>query len=173
MLGSFPGAWVPSVLATECASRLSVVKDKKQIPVFLGRRRPGRQGLIAAGNERVSRPLEDAGSSGSRISGSLAERAAGLKTSFTRKSWGYEDKVQRMKKLAGTSATGPIRKVKRSRRGSRAVQADLLTDMVANSRPPGKGAGSAKAVSGIWATTLPPRPGRAPSAMTAAWYRLR
>ena len=141
--GSFPDRYLDlpiEVLATamrEGQMLFSVVRDKKQVPLFLGVADvPGdAKGLIAAGNERVLKArLEDARFFWAQdIRKPLAERAAGLKNVVYQEKLGsYEDKVQRTKKIAGylCDRTDSAKIRKETVEAAGLCKADLLTDMV-------------------------------------------
>jgi glycyl-tRNA synthetase beta chain len=111
VFGSFPDAYLSlplEVLATamrEGQKLFSVVRDKKQLAHFIGvaDAATDAKGLICRGNERVLRArLEDARFFWDRDRKvPLAERAAGLKSVlFQEKLGSYEDKAQRLKKIA-------------------------------------------------------------------------
>jgi glycyl-tRNA synthetase beta chain len=143
ILGSFPEKYLGlpiEVLATamrEGQKLFSVVKDKKQIPQFLGVADVGSdpKSLIRMGNERVLKArLEDARFFWEHDTGKpLAARCAGLKrVVFQEKLGTYDDKAQRLKKLVAYLC---------DRAGAAAIKAemveaaglcktDLLTDMV-------------------------------------------
>jgi glycyl-tRNA synthetase beta chain len=143
VFGSFPEAYLSlplEVLATamrEGQKLFSVVKDKKQLPHFLGVADAAKdaKGLIRKGNERVLRArLEDARffwDQDRKVP--LRERAAGLKdVVFQEKLGSYEDKAQRLKKIVSYLCD----KVKAPNVKADAVEAaglckaDLLTEMV-------------------------------------------
>ena len=141
--GAFPERYLElpiEVLATamrEGQKLFSVVKDRKQLPLFLGiADAPGDpKDLIRKGNERVLKArLEDARffwAQDTRIP--LAERSAGLKNVVYQEKLGsYEDKVQRMKKLVGylCDRTGAAKVKKEAVEAAGLCKADLLTDMV-------------------------------------------
>jgi len=111
VFGSFPEAYLKlplEVLATamrEGQKLFSVVRDKIQLPYFLGVADAveDAKGLIRRGNERVLRArLADARffwDQDRKVP--LRERAAGLKNVlFQEKLGSYEDKAQRLKKIA-------------------------------------------------------------------------
>jgi glycyl-tRNA synthetase beta chain len=141
--GAFPERYLElpiEVLATamrEGQKLFSVVKDRKQLPVFLGvADAPGDpKGLIRVGNERVLKArLEDARffwGQDTRIP--LSERAAGLKNVIYQEKLGsYEDKAQRMKKIVGylCDRTDSAKVKKEAVEAAGLCKADLLTDMV-------------------------------------------
>jgi glycyl-tRNA synthetase beta chain len=141
--GAFPERYLElpiEVLATamrEGQKLFSVVRDRKQIPVFLGVADvPGDpRELIRAGNERVLKArLEDARFFWEQdIRRPLAERAAGLKNVVYQEKLGtYEDKVQRMKKIVGylCDRTDSAKVKKEAVDAAALCKADLLTDMV-------------------------------------------
>jgi glycyl-tRNA synthetase beta chain len=128
------------VLATamrEGQKLFSVVKDKKQLPCFLGVADAAEdaKGLIRRGNERVLRArLEDARffwEQDRKVP--LADRAAGLgNVLFQERLGSYEDKTQRLKKIVAYLCD----KTEASEVKAAAVEAaglckaDLLTEMV-------------------------------------------
>ncbi len=141
--GSFPERYLSlpiEVLATamrEGQKLFSVVKDRKQVPLFLGVADvPGDpKGLIRAGNERVLKArLEDARFFWEQdLRKPLAERAAGLKSVVYQEKLGsYEDKVQRIKKIVGylCDRTDSAKIKKEAVDAAALCKADLLTDMV-------------------------------------------
>jgi len=143
ILGAFPEAYLSlplEVLSTamrEGQHLFSVVRDKKQLPHFLGVADAvgDAKGLIRRGNERVLKArLEDARFFWDRDRRvPLGERAAGLKdVLFQEKLGSYEDKTQRLKKIVGYLCD----KLGAAEIKSDAVEAaglckvDLLTEMV-------------------------------------------
>jgi glycyl-tRNA synthetase beta chain len=143
VLGSFMEAYLSlplEVLATamrEGQKLFSVVKDKKQLPHFLGVADAAgdAKGLIRRGNERVLRArLEDARffwDQDRKIP--LLERAAGLKNVlFQEKLGSYEDKVQRLKKIVSylCDKVGAAEIKAEAVEAAALCKADLLTEMV-------------------------------------------
>ena len=141
--GAFPERYLElpiEVLATamrEGQKLFSVVKDRKQLPVFLGiADAPGDpKGLIRMGNERVLKArLEDARFFWAQDTRKpLAERSAGLKNVVYQEKLGsYEDKVQRMKRIVSylCDRTGAVKVKKEAVEAAGLCKADLLTDMV-------------------------------------------
>ena len=141
--GAFPDRYLElpiEVLATamrEGQKLFSVVRDRKQLPVFLGIADvPGDpRGLIRAGNERVLKArLEDARFFWEQdVRKPLADRAAGLKNVVYQEKLGsYEDKAQRMKKIVGylCDRTDSAKVKKEAVEAAGLCKADLLTDMV-------------------------------------------
>lgn len=143
VLGSFPENYLSlplEVLSTamrEGQKLFSVVRDKKQLPYFLGVADAAKdvKGLIRRGHERVLRArLEDARffwDQDRKVP--LRERAAGLKNVvFQEKLGSYEDKAQRLKKIVSYISD----KLKAAEIKADAVEAaglckaDLLTEMV-------------------------------------------
>jgi len=143
VLGAFPENFLSlplEVLATamrEGQKLFSVVRDKKQLPYFLGVADAAEdaKGLIRRGHERVLRArLEDARffwDQDRKVP--LRERAAGLKNVvFQEKLGSYDDKAQRLKKIVSYLSD----KLKATEIKSDAVEAaalckaDLLTEMV-------------------------------------------
>lgn len=142
-MGSFPEKYLSlpiEVLSTamrEGQRLFSVVKDKKQMPKFIGVADgpDDARSLIVKGNERVLLArLEDARFFWEHdMKVPLAERAAGLKNVvFQEKLGSYEDKVQRLKKVgAYLCDRADARKVKKDLiEAAGLCKADLLTDMV-------------------------------------------
>jgi len=142
-LGSFPEAFLSlplEVLSTalrEGQKLFSVVKGKKQLPNFLGvADNPGDpRSFIQKGNERVLKArLEDARFFwATDLKVSLKQKASGLKqVLFQEKLGSYEDKSQRLKKIA----TYLCEKVDAKKICQQLIQAaelckaDLLTEMV-------------------------------------------
>lgn len=143
VLGSFPEAYLSlplEVLSTamrEGQKLFSVVREKKQLPYFLGVADAcgDTKGLIRAGHERVLRArLEDARffwEQDRKVP--LARRAAGLKdVVFQEKLGSYDDKVQRLKKLAAyiCDKIGAPEIRKGAVEAAGLCKADLLTEMV-------------------------------------------
>ena len=143
VFGSFPEAYLSlplEVLATamrEGQKLFSVVKDKKQLPHFLGVADAAgdAKGLIRRGNERVLRArLEDARffwDQDRKVS--LERRAAGLKNVlFQEKLGSYEDKVQRLKKITAylCDKVGAAGVKADAVEAAALCKADLLTEMV-------------------------------------------
>ena len=143
VFGSFPEAYLSlplEVLSTamrEGQKLFSVVRDKKQLPYFLGVADAiaDGKGLIRKGNERVLRArLEDARffwDQDRKVP--LKERAAGLKNVvFQEKLGSYEDKAQRLKKIVSYLCD----KLKAAEVKAETIEAaglckaDLLTEMV-------------------------------------------
>jgi len=143
VFGAFPEGYLSlpiEVLSTamrEGQNLFSVVRDKKQLPYFIGvaDAAADAKGLIRRGNERVLRArLEDARffwDKDRKVP--LRERAAELKNVlFQEKLGSYDDKTQRLKKIVGYLCD----KLGRSEIKADAVEAaalckaDLLTDMV-------------------------------------------
>jgi glycyl-tRNA synthetase beta chain len=143
ILGTFPEAFLAlplEVLSTamrEGQHLFSVIRDGRQLPYFLGvADAPGdAKGLIRRGNERVLRArLEDARffwDQDRKVA--LGDRAAGLKNVLFQEKLGtYEDKTQRLKKIAAYLCD----KLDASETKEAAVEAaslckaDLLTEMV-------------------------------------------
>jgi len=142
-LGSFPEEYLNlplEVLSTamrEGQKVFSIVKDKKQMPFFLGvaDAYQDSKSLIRMGNERVLRArLEDAKFFWEQdLKISLKNRTKGLKkTVFQEKLGSYEDKTQRLKKIVSYLAD----KIEAKKEKKQVVQAaeickaDLLTEMV-------------------------------------------
>jgi glycyl-tRNA synthetase beta chain len=128
---------VLSTAMREGQKLFSVVRDKTQLPYFLGVADAveDAKGLIRRGNERVLRArLEDARffwDQDRKVP--LADRAAGLKNVlFQEKLGSYEDKTQRLKKIVGYLCdklnAGDIKSAAVEAAGL--CKADLLTDMV-------------------------------------------
>ncbi len=141
--GAFPERYLElpiEVLATamrEGQMLFSVIRDRKQVPVFLGvADAPGDpRELIRAGNERVLKArLEDARFFWEQDRRTrLSDRAAGLKNVVYQEKLGsYEDKAQRMKKLVGylCDRTDSAKIKKEAVEAAGLCKADLLTDMV-------------------------------------------
>lgn len=143
ILGAFPEKYLSlpiEVLATamrEGQKVFSVVKDKKQLPYFLGvaDALKDSKSLIRKGNERVLKArLEDARFFWQQdVKKPLAERAAGLKNIvFQEKLGTYDDKAQRLKKIAGylSERTDAAKVKKEAVEAAGLCKADLLTEMV-------------------------------------------
>lgn len=143
ILGVFPEKYLSlpiEVLATamrEGQKLFSVVKDKKQMPCFLGVADAVKdsKSLIRNGNERVLKArLEDARFFWQQdVKKSLAERASGLKNIvFQEKLGTYDDKSQRLKKIVGylIDKTDAAKVKKEAIEAAGLCKADLLTEMV-------------------------------------------
>lgn len=143
VFGSFPESFLSlpmEVLSTAMRKHqkfFSVLRDKKQLPYFLGvaDAREDAKGLIRSGNERVLKArLEDARFFwGEDRKVSLADRAAGLRSVvFQEKLGSYEDKAQRLKKIASYLCDKlEAAKVKKDvTEAAGLCKADLLTEMV-------------------------------------------
>lgn len=143
ILGAFPEKYLTlpiEVLATamrEGQKLFSVVKDKKQLPYFLGVADAFKdsKSLIRKGNERVLKArLEDARFFWQQdVKKPLADRAAGLKNVvFQEKLGTYDDKAQRLKKIAGylSERTDAAKVKKEAVEAAGLCKADLLTEMV-------------------------------------------
>ena len=143
LLGTFPEKYLElpiEVLATamkEGQQLFSVVKDKKQLPYFLGIADSGKdsKSLIRKGNERVLKArLEDARFFwGNDRKTRLSDRASGLKNVvFQEKLGSYDDKAQRLKKIAGylCDKTDASKIKKETVEAAGLCKVDLLTDMV-------------------------------------------
>ncbi len=143
ILGSFPEKYLElpiEVLATamrEGQMLFSVVKDKKQLPLFLGVADvpSDPKSLIRLGNERVLKArLEDARFFWAHDTAEpLASRCAGLKSVIFQEKLGtYDDKVQRLKKLVAylCDRTGAPGIKAEAVEAAGLCKADLLTDMV-------------------------------------------
>jgi glycyl-tRNA synthetase beta chain len=143
IFGAFPETYLSlplEVLATamrEGQKLFSVVRDRKQLAYFLGvADAPGdAKGLIRRGNERVLRArLADARffwDQDRKIP--LSDRAAGLKNVLFQEKLGtYEDKTQRLKKIAGylCDKLGAPEVREDAVEAASLCKADLLTDMV-------------------------------------------
>ena len=143
VFGSFPETFLSlpmEVLATamrEGQHLFSVVRDKKQLPHFLGVADAAEdaKGLIRRGNERVLRArLEDARffwDQDRKVL--LRERAAGLKNVlFQEKLGSYEDKTQRLKKIVSylCDKVGAAEVKAEAVEAAGLCKADLLTEMV-------------------------------------------
>ncbi|MGD8536295.1 MAG: glycine--tRNA ligase subunit beta [Candidatus Aminicenantes bacterium] len=142
-LGSFPEDYLNlpiEVLSTamrEGQRLFSVVKDKKQLPFFLGVADGYRdvKSLIQKGNERVLKArLEDAKFFWTQDQKSgLKDKAIGLgRIVFQEKLGSYEDKTQRLKKIVAYLADKiDAHKVKKQVvQGAELSKVDLLTEMV-------------------------------------------
>ena len=143
IFGAFPEAYLSlplEVLATamrEGQKLFSVVRDRKQLACFLGvaDAPADAKGLIRRGNERVLRArLADARffwDQDRKIP--LCDRAAGLKNVIFQEKLGtYEDKTQRLKKIAGylCDKLGASEVREDAVEAASLCKADLLTDMV-------------------------------------------
>jgi len=142
-LGSFPEDYLNlpiEVLSTalrEGQRLFSVVKEKKQLPFFLGVADGYRdvKSLIQKGNERVLKArLEDAKFFWTQDQKSgLRNKSKNLgKIVFQEKLGSYEDKTQRMKKIVAYLADKvDAQKIKKQVvQGAELSKVDLLTDMV-------------------------------------------
>ncbi|MHB8095634.1 MAG: glycine--tRNA ligase subunit beta, partial [Candidatus Aminicenantales bacterium] len=142
-MGSFPDKYLSlpiEVLATamrEGQMVFSVVQEKKQLPSFLGVADTVRdaKSLIRSGNERVLKArLEDARFFWEQdVRKPLAARASGLKSVvFQEKLGTYDDKAQRLKKIAAylCDKTEAAHLKKEAMEAAALCKADLLTDMV-------------------------------------------
>jgi glycyl-tRNA synthetase beta chain len=142
-MGSFPEDYLNlplEILSTamrEGQKLFSVVKEKKQIPFFLGvADAPGdAKGFIQKGNERVLKArLEDAKFFWEQdLKISLKKRAPSLKhVLFQEKLGSYDDKVQRLKKIvAYLCEKAEAKKVEKDAVGAAELcKVDLATDMV-------------------------------------------
>ena len=143
IFGVFPEKYLNlpiEVLATamrEGQKLFSVVKDKKQLPCFLGVADAFKdsKSLIRKGNERVLKArLEDARFFWQQdVKKPLAERAAGLKNIvFQEKLGTYDDKAQRLKKIVGylSERTDAAKVKKEAVEAAGLCKVDLLTEMV-------------------------------------------
>jgi glycyl-tRNA synthetase beta chain len=143
IFGTFPESYLSlplEVLSTAMRKHqkfFSVVKDKKQLPYFLGvaDAREDARGFIRSGNERVLRArLEDARffwDQDRKVP--LSRRAAGLRNVvFQEKLGSYEDKSQRLKKVVSYLCDKlEAAKVKTDVvEAAGLCKADLLTEMV-------------------------------------------
>jgi glycyl-tRNA synthetase beta chain len=143
ILGAFPESFLSlpiEVLSTAMRKHqkfFSVLKDKKQLPYFLGvaDALEDGKGLIRGGNERVLKArLEDARffwDEDRKIP--LAERAEGLRNVvFQEKLGSYEDKAQRLKKIGSylCDKLDAARVKKDVAEAAMLCKADLLTEMV-------------------------------------------
>jgi glycyl-tRNA synthetase beta chain len=142
-LGSFPEAYLNlpiEILSTamrEGQRLFSVVKDKKQLPLFLGVADGYRdvKSLIQKGNERVLKArLEDAKFFWTQDQRSnLKERSKNLgKIVFQEKLGSYEDKTQRVKKIVAylTDKVDAQKIKKQAVQAAELSKVDLLTEMV-------------------------------------------
>lgn len=142
-LGSFPEEYLNlplEVLSTamkEGQKLFSVVKDKKQLPVFLGvaDAYQDAKSLIRNGNERVLKArLEDARFFwGQDVKIPLRERVPGLeKVIFQEKLGSYKDKAERMKKIVAYLCDKiDERKMKKELvLAAELCKTDLVTEMV-------------------------------------------
>jgi len=142
-LGSFPEEYLHlplEVLSTamkEGQKLFSVVKERKQLPYFLGVADTYRdsRSLIQKGNERVLRArLEDARFFWEHdLKRSLKDRASGLKkVLFQEKLGTYEDKSQRLKKIVAYLCDKiEAAKIKKELiQAAELCKADLVTEMV-------------------------------------------
>jgi glycyl-tRNA synthetase beta chain len=143
ILGAFPASFLSlplEVLSTAMRKHqkfFSVVRDRRQLPYFLGvaDAREDPQGFIRSGNERVLRArLADARffwEQDRKVP--LAERAAALgSVVFQEKLGSYEDKAQRLKKIV-TYLCGKLDAAGSKDDAVKAAglsKADLLTEMV-------------------------------------------
>lgn len=143
ILGAFPEKYLNlplEVLSTalrEGQRLLSVVRDKKQLPLFIGVADAvdDSRSLIRAGNERVLKArLEDARFFWEQDrKTSLADRAAGLKAVLFQEKLGtYEDKTQRLKRIVAylCEKTGAVEAREDAVTAASLCKADLLTEMV-------------------------------------------
>jgi len=143
IFGGFPENYLSlpiEVLSTamrEGQKLFSVVRDRKQLPYFLGVADAcgDVKGLIRRGNERVLKArLEDARffwDQDRQVP--LGERAAGLKNVLFQEKLGtYEDKTQRLKKIAGylCDKLGAAEVREEAVEAASLCKADLLTNMV-------------------------------------------
>ncbi len=141
--GAFPQQFLSlplEVLSTALRKGMnvfSVVRDGKQLPLFIGVADSAGdpKGLIQKGNERVLRArLEDARFFWEQdLKTGLRKRAAGLKNVvFQEKLGSYEDKVQRVRKIAAylCGKIGEKALIKDVETAADLCKADLLTDMV-------------------------------------------
>ncbi len=141
--GTFPKKYLKlpiEILSTamrEGQNLISVIKGKKQLPVFLGVSDAcnDAKGFVSKGNERVLKArLEDAcffWEQDSKIS--LKQRAENLKQIVFQENLGsYEDKSERIKKIAFylASKMDAGRKKQEVRQAAELCKADLLTEMV-------------------------------------------
>jgi glycyl-tRNA synthetase beta chain len=143
IFGSFPEAYLNlplEVLSTamrQGQKLFSVVRDRKQLPSFVGVADAveDAKGLIRRGNERVLRArLEDARFFWDQDRKEpLRERAAGLKNVlFQEKLGSYEDKTQRLKKIVAylCDKVGAAEVKADAVEAAGLSKADLLTEMV-------------------------------------------
>ncbi len=143
ILGAFPEKYLSlplEVLSTslrEGQRLLSVVRDKKQLPLFLGVADTvdDPRSLIRAGNERVLKArLEDARffwEQDRKVP--LADRAAGLRAVLFQEKLGtYEDKTQRLKKIVAylCDKAGAVEAREDAVTAASLCKVDLLTEMV-------------------------------------------
>lgn len=143
IFGAFPESFLSlplEVLSTamrEGQKVFSVVRDKKQLPNFIGvaDAPADAKGLIRRGNERVLRArLEDARffwDQDRKVP--LGDRAEGLKNVLFQEKLGtYEDKTQRLKKLVGylCDRLGAADEREAAVEAASLCKADLLTEMV-------------------------------------------
>jgi glycyl-tRNA synthetase beta chain len=142
-LGGFPEAYLNlplEILSTAMREGLkvfSVVKGKKQLPVFLGvaDAPSDAKGLVRSGFERVLKArLEDAKFFWEQdLKTPLRKRAPALKhVLFQEKLGSYDDKVKRLAKIAaylGGKLAGP-KEIKRIVEAAELCKVDLVTDMV-------------------------------------------
>ncbi len=142
-LGSFPEDYLNlpiEILSTamrEGQRLFSVVKDKKQLPLFLGVADGYRdiKSLIQKGNERVLKArLEDAKFFWTQDQKSkVKDRIKDLgRIVFQEKLGNYEDKTQRLKKIVAylTDKIDAQKIKKQAVQGAELSKVDLLTDMV-------------------------------------------
>ena len=142
-LGEFPPEYlrlpleVISVAMREGQKLFSVIREGRQVPVFLGvADSPGdRKALIRKGNERVLKArLEDARFFWEQdLKIPLAQRAAGLRqVVFQEKLGHYEDKSTRLKELVAylCDQLGEKKIEKEAVQAAELCKADLLTGMV-------------------------------------------
>jgi len=143
IFGAFPESFLAlpiEVLSTAMRKHqkfFSVMRDKKQLPYFLGvaDAREDAKGLIRSGNERVLKArLEDARffwEQDRKVP--LAEKAAGLRNViFQEKLGSYEDKAQRLRKI-GSYICDKLEAAAVKKEVAEAAglcKADLLTEMV-------------------------------------------
>jgi len=142
-LGAFPKKYLNlpiEILSTamrEGQNLLSVIKGKKQLPVFLGVTDAcnDAKGFVSKGNERVLKArLEDARffwEQDSKIP--LKERAKNLRQVVFQESLGsYEDKSERIKKIALylVNKVDAGKKKQQIKQAAELCKADLLTEMV-------------------------------------------
>jgi len=142
-LGAFPKEYLKlpiEILGTamrEGQNLLSVIKGTKQLPFFLGVTDAcnDAKGFVSKGNERVLKArLEDARFfwlQDSKIP--LKDRAENLSQIVFQESLGsYEDKIERIKKIAlyFASKVDAGKKIQEVRQAAELCKADLLTEMV-------------------------------------------
>jgi len=143
VLGCFPERYLNlplEVLSTamrEGQKLFSVVKDKKQLPSFLGVADTYKdsKSLIQRGNERVLRAkLEDAKFFWEQdLKVPLKSRSASLRqVVFQEKLGSYDDKCERLKKIVAylCDKVGAQKIKKESVQGAELCKADLVTEMV-------------------------------------------